>query len=269
MAGALSQGELEQYRSQGFLLRHSVFTAEEVNSLVAAAEALYRVESPARTVENDGVTVRAVHGCHTSSDVFGAIIRDPRMLLPARQVVGSDSVYIHQSKINAKRALQGDVWQWHQDFTFWHWEDGMRAPNAVNLAIFLDPGTEFNGPLLVIPGSHRRGVMDPARLDSEPESAAWKRHLTADLEYTIQAKDLAEISEESGIVSATAPAGSVLMFDPQIVHGSGVNMSPIDRRMAIFSYNEVANLPVPPGDGRPAFLSSREAAPLELAAWAG
>ncbi|MFD8968203.1 phytanoyl-CoA dioxygenase family protein [Streptomyces sp. NPDC059568] len=269
MTGALSQEELEQYRSQGYLLRNSVFAPEEVDSLVAAAEALYRVDSPARTVERDGVTVRAVHACHTSSDVFAAVIKDPRMLLPAHQIVGTDSVYIHQSKINAKRALEGDVWQWHQDFTYWHWEDGMRAPNAVNLAILLDAATEFNGPLLLVPGSHRQGLMDPARRDSGAGPESWKNHLAADLEYTVQVKDLAELSEESGIFSATAPAGSVLLFDPQIVHGSGVNMSPIDRRMAIFSYNEVANLPVPPGDGRPKFLSSREAAPLELAAWTG
>jgi ectoine hydroxylase len=269
MTGALSPNELKQYRSQGFLLKANVFTPAEVDSLVAAAEVLYAHDSPARTVERDGTTVRAVHGCHTSSDVFAAAVRDPRMLLPARQIVDADDVYIHQSKINAKRALDGDVWQWHQDFIYWHWGDGMATPRVVNLAVFLDGATEINGPLLLIPGSHRNGVIDPARRGGGSGADGWQSHLAADLEYTIRPDDLAALSRESGIASATGPAGSVLIFDTQIVHGSGVNMSPHHRRMAIFTYNDVANLPVPTGPRRPSFLAAREATPLEPAAWSG
>ncbi|MEO3753201.1 phytanoyl-CoA dioxygenase family protein [Streptomyces sp. B6B3] len=267
--GELSKDELDQYAADGFLLRKGVFDAEEVAALVAAAEALYAEDSPARTVERDGVTVRAVHGCHASSDVFAGLVRDPRMLRPAQQIVGTDDLYIHQSKINAKRALDGDVWQWHQDYVFWHEEDGMPAPRVVNLAVLLDAATDINGPLLLVPGSHRRGLLASERRADEADGSFWDSHLAADLKYTVRVADLVALSAASGIASAVGPAGSVLLFDSQIVHGSGVNMSPIDRRMAIFSYNAAANVPVAPGAGRPEFLASRDATPLRPASWRG
>ena len=65
---------------------------------------------------------------------------------------------MHQFKINGKMAFEGDVWQWHQDYGTWFNDDLMPTSRAMNVAIFLDDVTEFNGPLLFIPGSHKKGV---------------------------------------------------------------------------------------------------------------
>ena len=32
---------------------------------------------------------------------------------------------MHQFKLNAKAAFEGEVWQWHQDYGTWARDDGM------------------------------------------------------------------------------------------------------------------------------------------------
>src|SRR3546814_9383263 len=59
---------------------------------------------------------------------------------------------MHQFKINAKAAFDGEVWQWHQDFGTWHRDDEMPEPRAMNIALFLDEVSAVNGPLMFIPG---------------------------------------------------------------------------------------------------------------------
>jgi ectoine hydroxylase len=67
---------------------------------------------------------------------------------------------MHQFKINGKMAFEGEVWQWHQDYGTWLNDDLMPTERAMNVAIFLDDVNEHNGPLMFIPGSHRKGVVD-------------------------------------------------------------------------------------------------------------
>ena len=71
-----------------------------------------------------------------------------------------EEVYMHQFKINGKMAFAGDVWQWHQDYGTWLNDDMMPTERAMNVAIFLDDVNEFNGPLMFIPGSHKKGVVE-------------------------------------------------------------------------------------------------------------
>ena len=80
-----------------------------------------------------------------------------------------EDVYMHQYKVNAKAAFDGEVWQWHQDFGTWHRDDEMPEPRAMNIAVYLDDVTPANGPLLFIPGSHKDGTL-PAGHDIETTS---------------------------------------------------------------------------------------------------
>ena len=57
---------------------------------------------------------------------------------------------MHQFKVNAKAAFDGDVWQWHQDYGTWKRDDEMPEPRAMNIAVFLDDVTAANGPLLFL-----------------------------------------------------------------------------------------------------------------------
>ena len=65
--------------------------------------------------EKNGKTIRTVFGVHTFNDIFYKLARHPRIVKPGMQLLGGE-VYIHQFKLNAKMAFDGDVWQWHQDF---------------------------------------------------------------------------------------------------------------------------------------------------------
>ena len=93
-------------------------------------------------------------------------MQHPRLVEPLKQYFGED-VYVHQFKLNAKAAFEGDVWQWHQDYGTWARDDGMPQARAMNIAVFLDEVMPINGPLLLIPGSHKQGVFDAGH-DSPP-----------------------------------------------------------------------------------------------------
>ena len=56
-------------------------------------------------------------------------------------------------------AFEVDVWQWHQDYGTWINNDMMPEQKAMNFAIFLDDVNQYNGLLMFIPGSHKRGVL--------------------------------------------------------------------------------------------------------------
>lgn len=255
----LADVALESFQRNGFLECEQGFTEVEVKALRELADTEFATDSPARVLEKDGRTVRAVHGSHLVNDGFARLVRSPRLLGPAISALGGP-VYVHQFKINAKRALHGDVWPWHQDFIFWNRGDGMREAKVINVAILLDEANEINGPLLVLPGSHRLGTLETG---GKVYKDQWQSHVSADLKYAIDAPMLAELSANREIVSITGKAGKVFLFDPQLVHGSGANMSPIDRRIILITYNSVENIPDAVANPRPEFLAARDFTPLE------
>ena len=67
---------------------------------------------------------------------------------------------MHQFKVNAKAAFDGDVWQWHQDYGTWKRDDEMPEPRAMNIAVFLDDVTAAQ-PILRV--SAARSVPKPSR----------------------------------------------------------------------------------------------------------
>jgi ectoine hydroxylase len=258
----ITDEQLRTIREDGFLLLPQAFSATEVAAMKAELPAAFAEDSPARVLEKGTGVVRSVYGSHRSSDVFARLVRDPRLLEPARRIL-EDEVYVHQFKINAKLAFRGDVWEWHQDYIFWRNEDGVPAPRVLTVAVFLDEVTEFNGPLLFVPGSQRHGVIEPrGRRSSGSMEPSWKADVAAALSYTVEQDELAGMVAERGIVAPKGPAGSVLFFDGNVVHGSAPNMSPHDRVLALVTYNAVSNAPPPRENPRPEFLCSRDFTPV-------
>ena len=138
---------------------------------------------------------------------------------------------MHQYKINAKAAFDGEVWQWHQDFGTWHRDDGMPAPRAMNIAVFLDDVTAANGPLLFLPKSHRHGVI----------SAGHDLETTSYPLWTLDRETVSQLAAAGGCVAPTGPAGSVLMFSSLLVHASPPNISPLPRTIVYLSLCHVDN----------------------------
>ena len=101
-------------------------------------------------------------GIHLRNAVYARLVRHPRFVEPAMQILGDDRLYVMQVKVNVKAAFGGEVWQWHYDFATHHGEDGVPSRLPLNLHVFLDDVTEFNGPLWFIRGSHRQARPPPA-----------------------------------------------------------------------------------------------------------
>lgn len=261
----LSSEQIERYEQDGYLFLQAAFSEAEIERFEAALPPLFLQDTPRRILETDGVTVRSLYGAHADDARCAALVRDGRMLHPARQLVGDD-VYVYQFKINSKLAFGGEHWAWHQDFIYWQREDGVPAPRMATVAVFLDDVNEFNGPLVLVPGSHAEGVIDVDARSAKPaaygDSPDWVASLTADIKYSVPRDTVAALASRRGLVAPKGPRGSLLFFHPNLVHASAANISPFNRIVALVTYNSVHNLPVH-GDWRPDFLCSRDFAPLE------
>jgi ectoine hydroxylase len=246
----LTEAQIERFHQDGFLVLPNLFSADEVGVLRAALPRLYREETPANIREKRSGEVRTAMGLHLRDAIFAKLVRHPRLIEPAFQLLG-DRLYVQQVKVNTKAAFEGEVWQWHYDFATHHAEDGVPAPLALNLHVFLDDVVDFNGPLYFIPGSHKRGPV-PARLDVETTSYPL---------WVVECDTVAGLVAESGrIVAATGPAGTALIFGDCLVHASPPNLSPWDRAIFSVIVNPVANAYVEPQ--RPDFKHHRDLSPV-------
>jgi ectoine hydroxylase len=262
--GPLDEEELRDFYSLGFRFCDSLFSSEEV---CAFAEELHRIidradpSDPTVVAEPDSDAVRSVFRVHQSSDVFREVAEDPRLLDPIRQILGTD-VYIHQSRVNVKPACHGREFFWHSDFETWHVEDGMPRPRAVSVSVALTENTEFNGPLMVIPGSHKLYVRCVGRAPEEHyRSSLRKQEFGTPTEEALRYL----VDTCGGINAPRGPAGSALFFECNLMHGSAGNLSPYPRTNLFLVYNSVENAvrePYGRRPPRPEFLAEREPAPL-------
>ncbi|CAM3550754.1 ectoine hydroxylase [Hydrogenibacillus schlegelii] len=257
--GPLSAEELREYEAKGFLLLRDVFSPEEVRAFREELRRLFeeRAHDPSPEVvrEPESDVVRSIFRVHRTSEVFRRLADDPRLRDVARQILGSD-VYIHQSRINYKKGFHGQEFFWHSDFETWHVEDGMPRMRALSVSVALEDNFPFNGPLLLMPGSHRVFVACPGRTPERHYERSLRRQ-----EYGVPDEEsLARLAERYGIEAAVGPAGSVLFFDSNVMHGSNGNITPYPRSNVFFVYNSVENRLVAPFSGqepRPAYLAER------------
>lgn len=262
----LTPEHIAAYEQQGFVVIENLLSEAEIALLQAEVPTVFAYDYPGRVFEKHSGVVRAIHGPHLFNELFGRLARLPRLLSPAMQLLGGP-VYIHQYKINAKAAFEGEIWKWHQDYQFWRDEDGLMTAQVINAAIFVDEVHEFNGPLIVVPGSHTEGLIEmavhtPATAEADAERP-WLSAVSADLKLTIDQPTLRRLVAQHGMVAPKGPRGSVLFFHPNIVHGSAPNMSPHDRTLVVITYNSVANQPRPVASPRPEFMAGRDYTPLE------
>jgi len=253
----LTSDEIAAYERDGLLVLADLFSPDEVAALRVAFERDATIEGDHRITEPGRDAVRAVYASHMRQAEYATLARHPRLLVPAQQILGRD-LYVYQFKINAKPRFGGDGWSWHQDYTAWQIVDDLPAPRLINFVIFLDDVTEFNGPIVFIPGSHRDGSVRSDRRERHRS----EQHLDPD-DISLPPSKMDDLVERYGMVGPKGKAGSVVIFHPQIVHGSAANISPYPRRVVIATYNEVGN--IPRGRPRPEYLVCRDTRPLRVA----
>ncbi|HVB18256.1 MAG TPA: phytanoyl-CoA dioxygenase family protein, partial [Stellaceae bacterium] len=180
----LSQSQRTAYDRDGFIVVPDVFSAAEIDELRAVTDGF--VQRAARVGANDEVydledshsaaepRVRRLKAPHLIDPAYFRASRNARVVAILKDLWGS--VRFDTGKLNMKSAGYGAPVEWHQDWAFYpHTNDDLAA-----VGIMLDDVDDENGPMLVVPGSHKGpvfdhhgpngrfcGAMDPARLVQE------------------------------------------------------------------------------------------------------
>ena len=245
----LTPQQIETFHKEGWLFLPELFSQEEIEVLREESARVLASDRQEIWREKSGAP-RTAFAAHTYNEAFAILGRHPRMIKPVEQVFG-EQVYMHQYKINAKAKFDGDVWQWHQDYGTWLRDDGMPEPRAMNISVFLDEVYPYNGPLMFIPKSHKRGTLDAGHDKSTTAYPLW----------TLDNATVEKLVAEGGIVAPTGKPGGMLMFHGNLVHGSAGNITPFSRRIVYLTLNAVSNHIRKPT--RPEWIAHRDFTPIE------
>lgn len=263
--GPFSKEQVEAYERKGFAFLPGFYTADEVATIKEELDRLRNSEevrqSELAVTEPLSGEIRSVFAIPTVSELFDNLSRDERIVGAIQQLLGSD-VYLHQSRVNFKPGFRGKEFYWHSDFETWHAEDGMPRMRAISCSVALTDNQEYNGPLMLIPGSHKHFLQCTGMTPENHYHQSLKKQ-----DYGVPSDDQLEfLVKKYGIEVPKGPAGSVVLFDCNTMHGSNGNITPHPRSNAFFVYNSVENALVQPfaaDEPRPWFLGSRDPEPLE------
>jgi len=144
-------------------------------------------------------------------------------------LLGPD-VRLHTSKLNTKAPGGGAAVEWHQDWAFYpHTNNDLLA-----VGLMLEDVTEENGPLLVIPGSHRGPVLEHTRNG-----------------VFCGAVDPADpLFDLASAVTLTGRAGTISLHHVRLLHGSAPNMSDRARLLLFYECGAADAWPIT-GNGGP------------------
>jgi ectoine hydroxylase len=258
--GPLDEKALRDYDRDGYLVVPDLLPDDDVRRLRTELGRLLTAPELAgdeRVITEPGSTdVRSIFAVHVVSPVLRDLAADGRVAGIARQLLGSP-VYLHQTRANYKPGFTGRDFYWHSDFETWHCEDGMPAMRALSVSISLTDNYDFNGPLMVMPGSHRTYVTGSG---STPQDN-YKRSLKDQEVGVPDQAALTALADRYGIRQFTGPAGGAIFFDCNLMHGSNGNITPYPRSNLFFVYNSVHNTlrePFGVADRRPGFLGARD-----------
>jgi ectoine hydroxylase len=259
-AAPLSAAEVERYERDGFLHMDSFLAEDELAGQFAEMQ---RLVCDASLVNRDEVitelgsdAVRSIFDVHVFSDVFARLANDRRLLDIAEFLLGDDARF-HQTRLNFKPGFEGQPFFWHSDFETWHVEDGMPGMRALSMTLALTDNTEFNGPVMMVPGSHEVFIGCPGETPENHYKSSLKKQ-----EIGVPDKEtLSNVVSKRGIASTRGRAGSLTIFDCNLLHGSNSNISPFPRSNLFLVFNAASNRLVQPFGGtrpRPNYIAHRD-----------
>jgi len=241
------------FAEHGFALLAQALSAEEVAAVNADALRLCRGDYGdigygwSSQAEEGGVRDRdealsdeemlrrylCIHYPHKVSPPALEALKHPRVVDALVSVIGPNVKAMQSMLFIKSEGKPGQAW--HQDEFFIPTRD--RSLTAVWIA--LDDATIENGCLWVLPGSHRRGVIYPAREQDDPR-----------FDCTTEAYDFPYTDEQA--VPVEIPAGTALVFNGYLLHRSLENSGRHGYRRALANHYMSAEslLPWrPPGEG--------------------
>ena len=243
-----SQDELLSYKKRGYLIREGVFSSQEIDQLLIsverAIESIKKLVPAGETYFLDGnrfvdignITVQYEH-FEGSQDIrviepvsglssdLDSLMESPKVINPIKNILGTEKISIWTNKLNLKMKKRGSGFDWHQDSPYWV-HDHEDVGSLPNVYLALDDTNKGNGCLRVIESSHKSGCL--LGRDNQTQLGGF---FTNSEEINTDAEVFIEI-----------PLGSLVFFDPHLIHGSEPNTSSHPRRALIMTYQ--------PGKGR-------------------
>ncbi len=221
----LTAEQVDFYNENGYLMVPDALTPKEVAELRHMVDEIVAGASKVTTHTDiydleDGHTasaprVRRIKTPHKHFDYFKRLVRNPRLTAMLAALIGPN-IRLHGSKLNMKSAGYGAPVEWHQDWAFYpHTNDDVLATG-----ILLDDCDIENGPMLMIPGSHRGPLYD------HHSDGAFCGAITGELNQIDFGK----------AVPLTGKAGSMSIHHARTLHGSAQNTSTKPRRLLLFEY---------------------------------
>lgn len=260
--GQKSTRELALFESNGYLQREHALTPSTVDACMSEVERIQHdpaLRTDERIVREAGSdAVRSIFDIVDLSTIVRDAVTESGAEDLAREILASE-VYIHQSRLNHKPGFAGGAFYWHSDFETWHAEDGMPRPRAVSASIALTANETYNGPLMIMPGSHRCFVQCQGET---PPAHHLESLVTETPRVGVPSEELiTELWDIHGVDVLTGPAGSLTVFDSNVLHASGSNITPVPRANVFVVFNSVDNrlaAPYAADAPRPAYLARRD-----------
>lgn len=168
---------------------------------------------PGHNAETPGL--RRVQSPEEVSDVYLDIMRNARTVDICAELIGP-AIRFHHGKVNSKLPGTATEVKWHQDFPF----EPMTNDDMITALLFIDDVTLENGPLEVVPGTHKG-----------PIHSHWH-----DGVFTGAVSDDVMVPHRDNIIKCTGKAGSVCLMHANLLHGSAPNLSDGPRTLYIATY---------------------------------
>lgn len=213
------------FDENGYLALPGFLSDEQLASVRAAVEEL--LQQAASLTEGNRVfdigpprpgappQVRRIFNPAEQDPRLEAIAMDDRVLDVVEALIG-ENIEFHHGKVNLKWPHGGAEVAWHQDLAFFPHTN----TDLVACMFYLDDATIENGCLLVVPGSHRMGILD---------------HFADGQFIGAVTEDLKKVPLDRA-VPVEVPAGSVTIHHCLTLHASEENRSDKPRRVLIYQY---------------------------------
>ena len=157
------------------------------------------------------------------------------------------------------KQTNGSIVAWHQDFGTYHRVDGVPEPRGIMIAVFVDDvARRPTPPSWPCPGRTVRGWCRRRTVDP---TVARPRGPSPGTATTSPTRRWPDLVDRYGLEAITARAGSLLLMDMTVVHGSSVNITPLRRLVLYINVCPVDNR----GETyeRPEYYAARDFSPIQ------
>ena len=247
----MNSSQLEEYQKKGFIVlpKIQLFLEEAIEGKMQESE------SSIKFYESDETTVRSYYGFHRDPEIIEWLEKNETIKSICHMIYGNQEIYIHQSKINIKNKAESSVWPYHRDFPFWNVFDGIKENKLLNLVVFLDEVNVGNGALGFIPGS--QNFFLEREENFKDQSFSLEGSASSNLLFDFSDEEVEMLQDKFGHELSVGSKGSILLFDPNTVHGSSFSSENFSRRILILTFNACDNPPEIPLT-RPDYLCSED-----------